>query len=74
MPTCDQHQPIDATFPTALRRKYTWGLLRIEDVLFTVLLYVPVSYAKELKLNGGFEKTEEWGIGLASKNQKRQTN
>jgi hypothetical protein len=52
-PTCDKHQPIDAIFPTALRRKYTWGLLRIEDILFTVLLYVPVSQAKEINRNEG---------------------
>ena len=75
-PTCDKHQPIDAIFPTALRRKHTWGLLRIEDILFTVLLYVPLSDAIELKRNGGgrvFEKTE-WGIALAPTNQKCRTN
>lgn len=55
-PTCDKHQPIDATFPRELRRKYTWGLLRIEDILFTVLLYAPISHAKELKRNGGLRE------------------
>jgi hypothetical protein len=52
-PTCDKHQPIDAIFPTALRRKFTWGLLRTEGILFTVLQYIPISDAKELKRNGG---------------------
>jgi hypothetical protein len=57
----EKHQSTDAIFPTALSTKYTWGLLRIEDILSQhYCTFKCLTLRNENEIGGvGFEKIEE---------------